>query len=227
MQTRLEKLNAEQQENILRHLVFVLNYNNKVNLTSITTYEEGLLLHVEDSLAGLDEVNNAPDGMLVDLGSGGGFPGIPLAIATRRKTTLIEAVAKKAEALTLFVEQEHLEKNIQVVSKRSEEYARENSAHFSVVTARAVSELPVLVELASPLLIEGGILMCYKGRLSEEELKRGCNAATLCGLRERSHYEFQLVDAGPVRSFVVYEKTSKPLISLPRRNGIAKKRPLI
>jgi len=226
MQTQLEKLDARQQEIIRSHLTFVLNYNKNVNLTGITTYEDGLLRHVEDSLAALCEVNKAPEGLLADLGSGAGFPGIPLAIATARKTVLIEVIAKKAEALELFIKKEGLEKDIQVVSKRSEDYARENPSSFSVVTARAVGELSTLVELAAPLLANGGVLICYKGQLSANELYRGRTAAALCGLAETDHYSFQLFNTNSVRSFVIYKRVSEPSISLPRRSGIAKRRPL-
>ncbi|MCL1890802.1 MAG: 16S rRNA (guanine(527)-N(7))-methyltransferase RsmG [Coriobacteriia bacterium] len=221
-----QKLNLEQQELLSRHLAFVLDYNKQVNLTTISTVKEGLLLHVEDSLMALEELQQAPEGPLADLGSGGGFPGIPLAIATGRPTTLIESIAKKAQALQCFVDQEGLGSQITVVAQRSEEFACEARESFAVVTARAVSELPVLVELAAPLLALGGQLVCYKGQPSPEELARGRGAASVCGLIEKSLRTCFLSDGTTQRTIVGYEKVEEPSIALPRRNGMAKKRPL-
>ena len=226
MKTKLDELSQDQQSYIKKHLRFVLDYNKKVNLTNIISYEEGLLLHIEDSLLGLDEVNLAPEGPLADLGSGAGYPGIPLAIATGRNTVLIESVAKKAQALKLFIAQEGLDNSVQIATKRSEDLAREVGAAFSVVTARAVGELPELIELASPLLSMGGLLICYKAKPSEEELERGRLAAIRCGLIEESLRRCILSDGKTARTLVAYKKVDKPTIDLPRRNGMAKKRPL-
>jgi len=222
----LDTLNPTQLELIKNHLSFVLEYNKKINLTAITTQEEGLLLHIEDSLQAIEEVNQAPIGALADIGSGGGYPGIPLAIATGRSTTLIEAVKKKAHALELFIEQEKQGINLKVAAQRSEELAREQRGAFSVVTARAVGELPVLIELASPLLAIGGLLICYKGQPVTKELERGRRAANICGFGEETRRSYILSDNTTCRSLVVYRKVIEPTIPLPRRNGIAQKRPL-
>ena len=90
-----DSLPSQQQELIKRHLDLVIEANKTMNLTRIDTVEEGMLLHVEDSLVGLDELNQAPDGLYGDLGTGAGYPGIPLAIASGRETTLIESKSIK------------------------------------------------------------------------------------------------------------------------------------
>ena len=85
-----DSLDGSSQDLIVRHLNLVIKANETLNLTRIDTAEEGMLLHIEDSLTGLEEVSEAPSGLYGDLGSGAGFPGIPLAIATGRETVLID-----------------------------------------------------------------------------------------------------------------------------------------
>ena len=227
MRNNYVSLHEHQKELLQRHLEFVFAYNQKVNLTHITSYEKGMVLHVEDSLTGLTEVNNAPAGSLVDIGSGGGYPGIPLAVASGRHTVLLESVRKKAEALELFIKQEKLEETIKVFAKRSEDYAREEKPGHAVVTARAVCELSELVELAAPLMADNGHLICYKAKPSLEELSRGFKAAEICGLKEVSKRPCLLSDKETRRLLIVFEKIAKPKIELPRRNGMAKKHPLV
>jgi 16S rRNA (guanine527-N7)-methyltransferase len=221
-----DTLKPAQQALLEKHLSFVNAYNRKVNLTHINSFEQGRLLHIEDSLAALAEVNKAPAGVLLDLGSGAGFPGIPLAIATARQVLLLESIQKKAQALEVFIAQEKLDSHIKVIIKRSEEYAHEAPACAAVVTARAVGELPELIELAAPLMMHKGQLICYKAKPSPDELIRGLCAASLCGLREQERRSYVLSDGLTQRMLVVYEKIEEPQIKLPRRNGMAKKKPL-
>jgi len=227
MERQLENLSQEQQALIADHLAFVIEQTKKINLTNITNSNEGIILHVEDSLAGLVELNKAPEGSFADIGTGGGYPGIPLAIASQRKAVLIEAINKKAEILDRFVKQVGLDKQIQVYAMRSEEVAQRLGQNYAAITIRAVAELPTLVELATPLLAMDGLLICYKGQPSELELVKGCKAATLCGLEETSIRSFLLPDGQTARTIIVYKKTAEPTVSLPRRSGMAKKRPLV
>ena len=85
----------DEKQLIRKHLELVLEANETTNLTRIDTFDEGMLLHVEDSLAGLDEVKQAPPGLYGDMGTGGGYPGIPLAIMTKRETVLIDSGAQE------------------------------------------------------------------------------------------------------------------------------------
>ena len=98
-------MGEEQMALLERHLDLVMAANEQVNLTRITSRDEARVLHIEDSLAGLPEVQAAPAGLLGDMGSGAGFPGIPLAAVTGRKTVLIESVGKKAAFLKAFVDE--------------------------------------------------------------------------------------------------------------------------
>jgi 16S rRNA (guanine527-N7)-methyltransferase len=146
----MQQLNAEQEALLKKHLELVIEANKRTNITRIDDWGQGWLLHVEDSLSGADEVSAAPDGPLADLGSGAGYPGIPLAITTTREITLVESVGKKASLLSGFARELGLDEKIRVYSGRAEQLAQEKAEYFSVVTARALSSLPSLMELASP-----------------------------------------------------------------------------
>lgn len=213
------------QERLLDHLVWVQETNETVNLTAITDLQKGLLLHVFDSLTSLPELDASPSGTMLDIGSGGGFPGIPLALASGRATVLLDSVGKKAEAVRSFVHSRRLP-DIAVSKDRAEDHARTHPEEYAVVVGRAVSSLPSLAELAAPLLRERGTLIALKGLLDEEELRRGDSAASQVGLERTGVRRFTLGPGGPARSVVVYQKVSDPKIALPRRTGCAQKQPL-
>lgn len=213
-------------ELLLQHLALVQKANETTNITRISTFEEGVLLHIEDSLSGLAEVQAAPDGLLVDLGSGAGFPGIPLAIETGRKSLLVESIGKKAHLLEEFVRQLSLEDQVQVYAGRAEELAQEEPGIAAVVTARAVSKLGSLMELASPLLTRGGQLVCYKAQVDSEEAAVAKAIQSTVGMRLCNVREFSLSDGETKRSIWVFQKVAEPAIRLPRHVGMAQKKPL-
>jgi 16S rRNA (guanine527-N7)-methyltransferase len=210
---------------LLAHLQFVLKHNEQVNLTSVTDFESGKVTHIEDSLAILPEVLAAPEGDLADIGSGAGYPGIPLALISGRRTLLIESIQKKAALLTRFTQEQGLQDLIEVAAERSEAVAQRLGPRFSVVTARAVAALPALVELGSALLHEGGVLLAQKGRITSVEEDCGLEAATAVGLSLVNKRLYTLSDSS-YRTLYVFQKFAKPSISLPRRPGLASKRPL-
>lgn len=206
-----------------KHLELVIEANKVTNITRISTWDEGMLLHVEDSLVGLPEVVAAPEGRYVDLGSGAGYPGIPLAVESGRRTLLVDSVGKKTAILDSMVQELGLT-NVETYTGRIEDLAREQPCSFAVATARALSRLSVLMELASPLLILGGVLVCYKAHVEEDELEHALalqdqTGMFLCGDRE--------VDLqGRERRIISFEKKAEPSINLPRKTGLAQKRPL-
>lgn len=211
---------------MLRHIEWLLEANQELNLTAVLDPGDAIRLHVVDSLIALPEVREAPDGLMLDVGTGGGFPGVELALASGREALLVDSVQKKARALSAFLVHESLDTRISVSGERTEAIASERPAIASVVTARAVAELPVLVELAAPLLAARGRLIALKGRLDKEELERGDRAGQRCGLSPVSVRNTTLPAGGEARAVVVYAKTGEPAVSLPRRPGMAAKRPL-
>lgn len=219
-------ISEEQRALLDRHLELVIEANKISNLTRITDWDQGQLLHVEDSLVGLPEVNDAPQGRYADLGTGGGFPGIPLAIVTGRNTLLVDSVGKKTRALDSILSDLGLSERVETYTGRAEDLAIELPGAFSVITARALSSLPSLVELASPLLGRGGRLVCYKGRPDDEEVERAKSLEKKLGMAFVSRRDVVLSDDETHRSIFVFEKVRKQKIKLPRRVGMAQRHPL-
>ena len=189
------------------YLASILEANKVTNLTRITDGEQARLLHIEDSLVGLPEVNEAPDGLYGDLGSGGGFPGVPLALATGRTTLLVDSVKKKMAIVQSVLDDLSLSEQISTSSERIEDLPLEYKEKFAVLTARALSKLVSLIELASPL---------------DEALA----VQDLVSMRMISQREICLSDGETMRTIVVFEKVGKSRIKLPRRIGLAQKQPL-
>lgn len=221
-----ESLSSTQQDLIKKHLDLVIDANQRINLTRIDSVDEGMILHVEDSLTALEEMNNAPEGLYGDMGSGAGYPGIPLAIATNRKTMLIDARKKKMETVNNIIKELGLSEQIETYAGRAELLARTQAETFSVLTARALSQLPVLLELASPLLKRGGLLICYKAQLDEAEFAHARQIQPLVGMTFESDRAFTL-NGEYKRRILTYRKTGKPKIALPRQESQAQKHPLI
>lgn len=214
---------AQQLALLAEHLEMVFEANETLNLTSIDPVD-AVALHVLDSATAAPFVMAAPEGAMADLGTGAGFPGVPLAILTGREVSLVESVKKKASFLALVVEALCLKATVHPI--RAEELALEQRGAFSVVTARALSSLPSLVELASPLLRENGRLICLKGRMEDDELRRGDQAAALCGMVRLETQSVAIPGVEVARVIVVYERAGRSVRKLPRRIGLAQRQPL-
>ena len=211
---------------LARHLDLVIERNRNINLTRITSPEEAAYLHVVDSLLLLGAFVDAPDGMFVDMGTGAGFPGIPLAIVTGRPALLVDSVGKKVACVAEFVGELGLSDHVSVTAARMEQVGKERRGAFALATARAVAQTNVLVEYAAPLLRRGGRLVVAKARPSDEEVAAGERAARVCGMRSVSREAFELPRDLGHREVLVYERTSKPKVALPRAVGMAKHHPL-
>lgn len=208
-----------------KHLQLVIEANKTTNLTRITNIEEARILHIEDSLLGLPELEAAPAGNYADIGSGAGYPGIPLAIMSQRKTILVDSVKKKAACLSDFIQELNLEASVSVYPGRVEELALEQPKNFSVITARAFSSLASILELVNPLLQRHGHVICYKSHVSEDEFKHALSLEEKLGMKLISDREAMLSDKVTYRRLLVFEKEHTAKVKLPRRNGMAQKRP--
>ena len=218
------QLTKEQRDLLLKHLDLVIEANNSINLTRIDSVSDGIILHIEDSLLGMSAINEAPSGLYGDLGSGAGFPGIPLAVATGRETVLVDSRAKKVKVLDSFIEELGLT-NVSTFAGRAELLAKTQSKRYAVLTARALSQLPVLLELASPLLKHGGRLICYKAHVQEEELANAGRVLPQVGMAFIRDESF-LLNGEYTRRILTYEKVAEPVVKLPRQEGMAQKHPL-
>lgn len=206
---------------LARHAEMVLVANRYFNLTRITAPEEFVRLHIVDSL--LPWLYVQPSTPCVDLGSGAGFPGIPLAIVHGMTTALCESVGKKAAFLESCVKK--LGIACTVVHGRAEELGA-TRPRAQLVVARAVASLPALVELASPLLDTGGRLIALKGDPEVTEIERGDAVASNCGMQRTETVSYVLPGGVERRTLVSYARTGETRIRLPRRVGLAQRQPL-
>jgi 16S rRNA (guanine527-N7)-methyltransferase len=160
-------LDATARRALSDHARLLLAWNRAINLTSITDPERLAVLHVLDSLSAAPLLLRAGAMRLADLGSGGGYPGLPLAVALpETRVTLIDSIAKKTRFLEAAVHATGLSSRVEVATARAEalenEIRKGRRRPFDVVTARAVGAMGRLVELAFPLLARGGRLIAWK-----------------------------------------------------------------
>jgi len=214
-------ITAWQAQQLVRHAQLVLEWNASRNLTRIVDPDDVCVLHVADSLAFLPHFPQLR-GRMVDLGSGAGYPGIPLAIVGH-DVTLCESVQKKAAFLEHAVVALGLQAG--VFAGRAEDLARTQAGTFDVVVARAVSSLASLAELAAPLLREDGYLIALKGVPDAAEFDRGRAAGVTVGMEEIARERYVL-QRGEERTAVQYVRRGPVKISLPRRAGMAQRHPL-
>ena len=203
----------------------LLEANARLNLTRVVTPDAVARLHLLDALAALPLLPASSERAL-DLGSGGGVPGIILAMARPSvRWTLVDSVRKKTEALRAFVEALGLG-NVEVRAERAELLGRGPSREsFDLVTARACAALPVLTEYALPLLRVGGTLVAWKGPIAAEELTAGAAASTILGGTAPEERPTGLSALGDHR-FVIVTKRQPTPARWPRRPGEPARRPI-
>jgi len=199
--------------------------------TSITTVrdpERGVDLHIADSLAGLAVPAVCEACSIADLGSGGGFPGLVLAaVLPETRVTLVESVGKKCKFLQRAAETLEL-RNVDVVNARAEAW-QGGLGTQDVVTARALAPLNVIVEYAAPLLVEGGTFVAWKGRRDPSAEADGVAAADIVGLEPADSDPIPVetsIHGADARHLYVYLKVRDTPDEFPRREGMARKRPL-
>lgn len=212
-----------------RYVALLLAANRRTNLTRLTDAADVARLHVLDSLSALPEIDAAQPARALDLGTGGGVPGLVLALARPRvRWTLIDSVGKKAEAVRGFATALGAS-NVTVVAARAEELGRDpqHRETHDLVTARACAPLPVLVEYALPLLRIGGALVAWKGPLRDEddEVRRGRAAASRLGGGDPRIVEPETSALGAHRLIVIRKQRPTPA-GFPRRPGEPARRPL-
>lgn len=218
----------DQADLLIKDLELVIEKNKVVNLTRIVALRDAVTLHLIDSLVPLGTKAFKPSNRLrfLDIGTGAGFPGIPLAIMTGMNGLFIDSVGKKVNAVNDFVDQLRLS-NCSAMAIRAEELALKEPASFDYVTARAVAQSNVIIEYSAPLLKFGGQLVLEKANLTEEELQNANYASQVCGLTRVSRETLELPRDLGHREILIYEKDHESRIKLPRSNGMAKNRPLI
>lgn len=197
-----------------------------INLTAIADEEAAVEKHYLDSLLLLPFIEEGDN--CVDIGSGAGFPGIPVAIVRpESQWLLLESMQKRAAFLTQVKNELHLD-NVNILNARAETAGRDpgHRKKYQLVTARAVTTLAVLSEYALPLLVLGGRFIAMKGPAVEEELAQGKKALEILGGEIERLVHAPLPFSGEERSFVVIRKCLPTPEKYPRREGMPEKRPL-
>jgi 16S rRNA (guanine527-N7)-methyltransferase len=216
-------------DGVERYVALLLDANRRVNLTRVVAPADVARLHLLDALAALPFVDDASPTRAIDLGSGGGVPAIPLALARPDvEWVMVDSVRKKSAILSEFVAALGL-RNATVVAERAEVIGRDpaHRARHDLVTARACAALPTLAELSLPLARVGGRLLAWKGPLrdDDEELRRGRAAIGQLGGGPATLTPAG-VDALGGHTFVLVEKLRPTPARFPRRPGEPSRRPL-
>lgn len=216
----------EQLNQFYKYMNLLIEWNNKINLTAIVKPEEIILKHFIDSLT----INSYIDKnqVLVDIGTGAGFPGVPIKIyRPDLKVVLVDSLNKRINFLEEVITQLRLEK-IETVHSRIEDFGKDNKYResFDIVTARAVANLSVLSEYLLPLTKVGGKCICMKGSEISEECDNGKRAIDILGGKILKIDNFQLPSSDISRNIIVLRKTNKTPSKYPRKAGVPNKEPL-
>lgn len=220
-------LSATQQDQFERYAAELVRWNATTNLTTITEPREIVIRHFLDSLALARAWPTAPPASLADIGTGAGFPGLPLKILwPRLRLLLVESVGKKTEFLRHMVDQLALE-DVEIATARAEELGHDPGyrEQFGAVTARAVATLNVLVEYCLPLCTIGGQFVAPKSRSGHDEAQAAHHAVQVLGGEFLLPLEIQLPDI-EARTLIVVRKVQRTPAQYPRRIGVPAKRPL-
>jgi 16S rRNA (guanine527-N7)-methyltransferase len=215
-------LTEKQLKSFEKYYELLIYYNEKFNITAITEREEVIKKHFVDSILGVDKICGKTH---IDIGSGGGFPAIPIKIMKEDiNLTLLEATGKKCEFLKTVVKELGLE-NVTVVNDRAETLAKNPSFResFDVCTARAVARLNTLCEYCMPFVKVNGVFVSYKGD-ALEEVKEANSAISILGGKLEQVKEYEL--DGAKRALITIKKIKNTPIKYPRGNGKERKNPL-
>ena len=218
-------LTERQQSELEEFKNLLLFYNKSFNLTSITDTREFIIKHIADSLAGAHIFKE--NTRVCEVGSGGGFPSIPIKIVRQDLNfTLIESIGKKCKFLQEAIAHLGL-KNIRIINDRAENIAKD-TAHrekYGGVCARAVAKLNTLAEYCAPFLKIGGLFAAYK-TYNERELSGSKNAQKVLGIKLKEIYNYELPEGYGQRSILIFEKTTNTPQIYPRGRGRERSAPL-
>lgn len=221
-------LTGEQIRQFLQYYEMLIQWNQVMNLTAITEYEEVVIRHFLDSLASVQVCDFNRVEKVIDIGTGAGFPGIPLKIAfPNLKVVLLDSLNKRVKFLNQVTEELGLS-GVEAIHGRAEDYARQKEYResFDVCVSRAVANLSTLSEYCLPYVKVGGSFVSYKSGKVQEEVLAASHAVELLGGSPARVVKFRLPDTDMERSFVIVEKDKKTPARFPRKAGMPGKEPL-
>lgn len=224
-------MNIEKQEKLIKDNEYIFNlyfeklvsYNEKVNLTAITEKDQVFNKHFLDSIL---PVNVIPqNSSMVDVGTGAGFPSLPLKIVRSDiNLTMVDSLNKRINFLNELTAE--LKINTTNIHARAEDFALKNREKFDVAVARAVARLNTLLEYLLPLVKVGGIVLAYKGSSADEEIEEAKNAITVLGGKVKQILHFDLPDSQGERNIIVIEKIKSTPKQYPRGKNLPKLNPI-
>jgi len=226
------ELNPSQLEQFQSSYQELIEWSRRINLTTITDFKEVQIKHFLDSLTVILAFRRPKEiegSSIIDVGSGAGFPGLPLKIAFPDiKLVLLEATAKKAAFLRHLTQMLELD-DAEVLSGRAEEIARKARyrGRFDIVLSRAVASLPTIAELTLPFCAVNGRTIIQKKGDIEDELSKATRAIELLGGSQPEIVKIELPELADNRYLVIINKVSATPAKYPRRPGIPAKRPII
>lgn len=223
-------LTAEQIGQFSVYHEMLLDWNTRMNLTALTAPEDVAVKHIIDSLTAYDAALFDGARTLIDVGTGAGLPGIPLAVyAPHLTVTLLDALNKRVRFLTEVTAAMGLQ-NVRCIHARAEEAARtaaEHRAAYDIAVSRAVARLPVLLEYTLPFVRVGGTLLALKGRAYAEEQKEARRAAEVLGGGRITARPVHLPGLDDVRAILTVTKERQTPAAYPRGGGAPTRRPIV
>ncbi|WP_035269722.1 16S rRNA (guanine(527)-N(7))-methyltransferase RsmG [Desulfitibacter alkalitolerans] len=212
----------------LRYLELLMQTNKEFNLTSITDPEEAIYKHFIDSLTVIPFLPEQNNQKTIDIGTGAGFPGIPVKIIKPNlKVTLVDSTKKKVNFLRVICDELKL-KDVECIHARAEELAR-NTKHreiYDIALSRALAPLNLLLELCLPFVKAGGTFIAYKSKEAHNEIKKAERALELLGGRILNVKKLEVPGIEGERNLIFIKKMTCISSAYPRRPGIPQKRPI-
>ena len=222
------ELDEIQINQFIKYYELLIEWNKVMNLTSITQYDEVLKKHFVDSLSINKELCVKDLKSVIDIGTGAGFPGIPLKIVfPHLEVVLLDSLNKRVKFLDAVIDELGL-KGIKAIHGRAEDFAREKDyrGNFDVCVSRAVANLSSLSEYCLPYVKVGGYFIPYKSGKIEEELKEAKNAIFLLGGTLEKEVKFTLSQTDMERSLLFIKKVKNTPKTYPRKSGLPTKEPI-
>lgn len=221
-------LSEEQIQQFITYYEMLVEWNEFMNLTAITDYDEVMKKHFVDSVSLIKAFDVSKKATVIDVGTGAGFPGIPLKIAfPDLQVTLLDSLNKRINFLNAVIEKLGLS-GIEAIHGRAEDFAKPGKLRekFDLCVSRAVANLSTLSEYCLPYVKVGGQFISYKSEKIMEEKDAAGNAIKILGGKIKDQIEFQLPESDIYRNLFIIEKVKETPKKYPRKAGLPGKEPL-